>query len=77
LVLHAPNDPFIRYTPETLDAVRANRHITFVENVPGGHCAYLSQALGSADDDGRWAEITLLRYLQSLDPMLFSNSDGR
>jgi uncharacterized protein len=60
LILRALDDPFIRLTPETGAALRANPQITLVETAHGGHCAYLS------DDPGNeihWAEATVVRFL--------------
>ena len=60
LVLRAFDDPFIRVTPETRAALRANPQIKLVETRHGGHCAYLSNDRG---DDIHWAEATVLRFL--------------
>ena len=64
LVIHAQDDPFIVVTPETAAAVHANPNITFIETKHGGHCAFLA-ARGAADDDGYWAEITLLKFVMA------------
>lgn len=61
LILHAADDPFIRTLPETRSALLANPHVRYVETTHGGHCAFLAQATG--DDQGRWAEETLARWL--------------
>ena len=63
LVLLAKDDPFIRLLPETRLRVQANPHITLVETNHGGHCAFLSREAGN---DRHWAEVTLIRYLQSV-----------
>ena len=60
LILRAFDDPFIRITPPTHAALRANPQITLVETPHGGHCAYLSSDRG---DDIHWAEATVLRFL--------------
>jgi predicted alpha/beta-fold hydrolase len=65
LILHALDDPFIRLTGSTRAAILANPHITFVEPMHGGHCAFLADANPAAQDDGYWAEYTLLRFLQA------------
>ncbi len=64
LILHALDDPFVVLTPETVAAVQANPHITFLQSAHGGHCAFLA-APGhtSGGDDGRWAESTLLQIV--------------
>ena len=61
LVIHAQDDPFVLLTPETLAAIRANPHITFLQTEHGGHCAFLSARSGS--DGGYWAESTLLEFV--------------
>jgi hypothetical protein len=62
LVVHSADDPFIRFLPETRDALIENPWVTFIETQHGGHCAFLAAAT-AAGDDGRWAEATLLRFL--------------
>ena len=64
LIVHALDDPFIRMLPETRAALRENPHVTFLETQHGGHCAFLEESDPSlVNDDGRWAEKTLLRFL--------------
>jgi predicted alpha/beta-fold hydrolase len=65
LVLHALDDPFIRLTSESRAKLLANPHITFIETAHGGHCAFLAPADPAANNDGYWAETTLLRFLLS------------
>jgi predicted alpha/beta-fold hydrolase len=60
LILHALDDPFIRLTAETREKLLANPHITFVETLHGGHCAYLSCDSGN---EIHWAEATVIRFL--------------
>jgi uncharacterized protein len=60
LILRALDDPFIRLTPETHAALRANRHIILIETPHGGHCAYLSRDPGN---EIHWAEATVVRFL--------------
>ncbi|MEO7005049.1 MAG: alpha/beta fold hydrolase [Acidobacteriaceae bacterium] len=62
LVLHALDDPFIRLLPETRSRILANPSITLIETRHGGHCGFLSAA-SDADDDGYWAESTLIRFI--------------
>ena len=65
LILHALDDPFVRLTPESRAEIAANSCITLVETEHGGHCAFLADANQAADDDGYWAEATLLRFLEA------------
>jgi predicted alpha/beta-fold hydrolase len=60
LILHSLDDPFIRMLPATRLALIENPAVTYVETEHGGHCAFLAHA---KNDDGRWAEISLLAYL--------------
>lgn len=62
LIIHSIDDPFIRMLPATRDALFSNPHVTFLETKFGGHCAFLARAT-SPQEDGRWAEQTLLQYL--------------
>lgn len=59
LVLHAKDDPFIRFTEETRRRLQANPQITLVEPEHGGHCAFLAEPDGY---DGRWAERELVNF---------------
>ena len=61
LILHSLDDPFIRMLPSTRSALIENPNVTYVETERGGHCAFLAPA---KNDDGRWAETTLLEYLR-------------
>jgi uncharacterized protein len=60
LIVHSVDDPFIVMLPETRAVLLENRNVTYVETQHGGHCAFLSP---TADDDGYWAEKTLLGFL--------------
>jgi hypothetical protein len=60
LIIHSFDDPFIRMLPQTSAALGQNPLVTLIETEKGGHCAFLAS---SANDDGRWAESTLLGYL--------------
>jgi uncharacterized protein len=69
LIVSAFDDPFIRFTPSTLAALRANPNITLLQPEHGGHCAFLARREppqpnpNTAEaDDGYWAETTLLRF---------------
>jgi hypothetical protein len=64
LILHSADDPFIRLLPTTRDVLNANPHVTYIETRHGGHCAFLQSA--GPDDDGRWAEKTLVGYLREI-----------
>jgi predicted alpha/beta-fold hydrolase len=63
LILHALDDPFVHITPASCAAIAANPAITYIETPHGGHCAFLAPANPAANDDGYWAETTLLRFL--------------
>jgi len=63
LILHAADDPFIRFTPETRAKILGNPSITWLETAHGGHCAFLGRPASTKDDDGYWAETTALRYI--------------
>ncbi len=65
LILHALDDPFVRLTHESGNEIRLNPHITLIETAHGGHCAFLERAIPAEQNDGYWAETTLLRFLQS------------
>jgi predicted alpha/beta-fold hydrolase len=63
IILHASDDPFIRFTPETRALIQANPHITWLETEHGGHCAFLASPDASTHNDGYWAEHTALRFI--------------
>jgi len=61
LLIHACDDPFIRFTPATRELIAANPQITLLETEHGGHCAFLATPSGT--DDGYWAELTALKFI--------------
>jgi predicted alpha/beta-fold hydrolase len=67
LILHASDDPFIRFTAETRAAIASNPHITLLETEHGGHCAFLAthepSSASTPANDGYWAEHTALRFV--------------
>lgn len=63
LILYSLDDPFIRLLPSTRAALVANNNVTYIETERGGHCAFLEAAKNGYD--GRWAERTLLGFLQA------------
>jgi len=63
LILHSLDDPFIRLLSKTREALVANPNVTFIETERGGHCAFLEAAKNGYD--GRWAERTLMGFLQT------------
>ena len=65
LILHALDDPFVRLTPESRALIHSNPNISLIETTHGGHCAFLAKSVSSTNDDGYWAETTLLNFLQS------------
>ncbi len=64
LVLRSLDDPFIRLTDETRNALLANPQISLAETRHGGHCAFLSTAKG---EEVHWAEATVMSYLLDAD----------
>jgi predicted alpha/beta-fold hydrolase len=63
LVIHALDDPFVRLTAASRGELLANPKISYMETEHGGHCAFLGDADPALDDDGYWAESTLLRFV--------------
>ncbi len=63
LVLHSLDDPFVRLTEQSRAALLANPRVTYVETNYGGHCAFLSDPDAALNDDGYWAEKTLLQFV--------------
>jgi len=63
LLLHACDDPFIRFTPETRAAIASNPNITLLETEHGGHCAFLATPDPTNGNDGYWAEHTAMRFI--------------
>lgn len=65
LLIHACDDPFIRFLPETRSIIAANPHITLLETAHGGHCAFLAAPEPANGNDGYWAEHAALRFVLS------------
>ena len=63
LLIHASDDPFIRFTEETRAKITANPYISLLETDHGGHCAFLASPNRTTNDDGYWAEQTALRFV--------------
>jgi predicted alpha/beta-fold hydrolase len=63
LVIHAADDPFIRFTEATRSKITANLHIQWLETTHGGHCAFLATPNKRTGDDGYWAEHTALQFI--------------
>ncbi len=63
LVLHACDDPFIRFTPESRAQIAANPCLTLLETAHGGHCAFLANPNPATGQDGYWAEESALRFV--------------
>jgi predicted alpha/beta-fold hydrolase len=63
LLIHASDDPFIRFTPETRQLIETNPHLTWLETGHGGHCAFLAQPDPTNNNDGYWAEHTAMRFI--------------
>jgi len=64
LILHAEDDPFIKVLPETRRKILENSHITYLETVRGGHCAFLAEPDGY---DGRWAERQAISFVERVE----------
>ncbi len=64
LLIHACDDPFIRFTATTREIIAANPQITLLETQNGGHCAFLATPNLAAGDDGYWAEMTALHFIR-------------
>lgn len=73
LILHSLDDPFIRMLPATRAELIGNPHVTYIETQHGGHCAFLAPA---TDDDGYWAEKTLLGFLLQTLEDISGNQNG-
>lgn len=63
LIIHADDDPFVVLTPETRVIAEANPNITLIRVPHGGHCAFLASPRPNLQDDGYWAESTLLKFI--------------
>ena len=65
LIIHATDDPFIRFATETRVKIAENPNITLLETEQGGHCAFLASPDPTTHNDGYWAEHTALRFVLS------------
>jgi predicted alpha/beta-fold hydrolase len=74
LIIHAEDDPFVLITPESRGLIAANPKIELLEPEHGGHCAFLAQP--TLQDDGYWAESTLLLFLRAKASGLFDARDA-
>ena len=63
LLIHACDDPFIRFTDHTRAIIAANPNITLLETAHGGHCAFLATPFPADDNDGYWAEQIALKFV--------------
>ncbi len=63
LLIHACDDPFIRFAPETRVSIARNKQIQLLETTHGGHCAFLAAPEPANGNDGYWAERTALRFV--------------
>ena len=68
LILHSLDDPFVHLTPETRAKIHHNPQIRLIEPSHGGHCAFLATPDRARNDDGYWAESTLLHFIQQFAP---------
>jgi predicted alpha/beta-fold hydrolase len=60
LVIAAEDDPFVPAVMFDDPAVRNNPHITAVVTRHGGHCGFVATSRG--DDDGYWAESSIVAF---------------
>ena len=60
LVIAAEDDPFVPAVMFDDPAVRNNPHITAVVTRHGGHCGFVAASEG--DDDGYWAESSIVAF---------------
>lgn len=63
LIVSARNDPFV--PPEQFErpVVAANPHVRTLLTDEGGHCGFVARP--STDDDGYWAESTIVRWARA------------
>jgi len=61
-ILHAANDPFVRFLSETRAKVLGNPNIRYIESEDGGHCAFISESDHDSNYDGRWAEREVVEF---------------
>lgn len=61
LIITAEDDPFVPSPPFRDPLVTANSRLRVIVTPHGGHCAFVSESNGSADD-GYWAETEILRF---------------
>jgi predicted alpha/beta-fold hydrolase len=69
LIIHALDDPFIRFVPDTQEAFKRNPAIHFLETEHGGHCAFLAKKGTvhiTSQNERHWAEATLVRFLLAI-----------
>jgi len=63
LIITAEDDPFVPIAPFRDPAIRDNPNVTLLVTKHGGHCGFLGAPDGP-DDDGYWAERTIIRFAQ-------------
>jgi len=68
LLIHACDDPFIRFTEATRGMIEANPRIAWLETQHGGHCAFLAAPNPETGDDGYWAEQTAVKFILNNSP---------
>jgi len=62
--LEQVDDPFVPVAPFHDPRIAANPCITLIVTPHGGHCGFVSDASG--DDDGYWAERTIVEHAREL-----------
>jgi predicted alpha/beta-fold hydrolase len=68
LILHAMDDPFVRLTAASRAEIGRNPKITLIDTERGGHCAFLAKPVPAEQDDGYWAERTVLKFMKAVLP---------
>jgi predicted alpha/beta-fold hydrolase len=61
LIITAEDDPFVPHRSFTDPAIARNPNVTLVLTRHGGHCGFLSEREGPADD-GYWAERQIVEF---------------
>jgi predicted alpha/beta-fold hydrolase len=64
LIVTAEDDPFVPVEPFRDPAIRDNPNVTLIVAKHGGHCGFLAPPAG-VDDDGYWAERTVIRFAEA------------
>lgn len=63
LIVSAQDDPFVPPEPFQDPAITGNPAITVIMTAAGGHCGFVSESR-SDEDDGYWAERTVVEFVR-------------